>query len=66
MKRVLFAASVALLSVTGFVGCGGHDGGVVVEPGEENPFQITPEEQAAMDAAKAQGKDKEEAKKAAQ
>lgn len=50
MRRFVLATAVAFLGVIGFTGCGGHDGGVIDVPLEENPYQITEAEQAAMNA----------------
>ena len=40
--------SVLLVSV---MGCGGHEGGVIEIPPGENPYQLTEQEQQAMNAS---------------
>ncbi|MCO8122395.1 hypothetical protein NHH03_11665 [Stieleria sp. TO1_6] len=44
--------AMALLCIAGFnlTGCGGNQGGVIdMPPPSENPYQITPEQQQALD-----------------
>ena len=51
MRRILMSCSLACLCAAGFVGCGGHEGGVVDVPLSENPYQLSDQEQRAMNAA---------------
>ena len=48
MRRFVLVSLVAFLGAVGLSGCGGHEGGVIDVPLEENPYQITDSEQEAM------------------
>ena len=50
MRRFLLPCGCALLTLAGLVGCGGHEGGVVDVPLSENPYQISEQQQQAMNA----------------
>ncbi len=47
---MLLAAGLVCLSMVVMTGCGGHEGGVVDIPLNENPYQISEQEQRAMNA----------------
>lgn len=51
MKRFLFPACCIAGSLVTLAGCGGHEGGVIDVPLNENPYQISEQEQRAMNAA---------------
>ncbi|MCA9139057.1 MAG: hypothetical protein KDB00_19930 [Planctomycetales bacterium] len=51
MRRFLTTCTFACLSGVAFVGCGGHEGGVIDIPLDQNPYQVSDQEQRAMDAA---------------
>lgn len=50
MKQLAFLVALIGLIGAGVTGCGGHKGGAIDIP-EDNPYQISPEEQAAMNNA---------------
>ncbi|QDV83962.1 hypothetical protein [Planctomycetes bacterium TBK1r] len=50
MRSLLLAAGLVCLSMVVMTGCGGHEGGVVDVPLNENPYQISEQEQRAMNA----------------
>ncbi|PAY15355.1 hypothetical protein CKO51_32260 [Rhodopirellula sp. SM50] len=50
MRSFLLAAGLVCLSMVVLTGCGGHEGGVVDVPLNENPYQISEQEQRAMNA----------------
>ena len=50
MRRVLLVASFAFLCVAVLSGCGGHEGGVIDVPLEENPYQVSEQEQRAINS----------------
>ena len=49
MKR-LCGGTWICLTLAGMIGCGGHEGGVVDVPLNENPYQISDQEQQAMNS----------------
>lgn len=51
MRRFLVTCCMACLTATAIAGCGGHEGGVVDIPLSENPYQVSDQEQRAMNAA---------------
>ncbi|WP_372898154.1 hypothetical protein [Stieleria sp.] len=50
MKSFLLATGLVCLSMVVMTGCGGHEGGVIDVPLNENPYQISEQEQRAMNA----------------
>ena len=51
MKLTVFSTSVLVVVLIAAIGCGGHEGGVIDIPPGENPYQLTEQEQQAMNAA---------------
>ncbi|WP_182866817.1 hypothetical protein [Stieleria mannarensis] len=50
MKCILRSGGLACGFLVLLAGCGGHEGGVVDVPLNENPYQISEQEQRAMNA----------------
>ncbi|WP_147870373.1 hypothetical protein [Stieleria maiorica] len=50
MKTLILSGGMACGFLVLLAGCGGHEGGVVDVPLNENPYQISEQEQRAMNA----------------